>query len=118
MVKKPKKKEDIEKIKRVHDVFLAHSLNLNELTCQKDLTLFKTKLNLIKSEKPRISFKKSTREKYVMIYLDLDIEDDLTLSKAMILNKDASQFETEIQDQGYRIKPNTGLTLKVYELNE
>ena len=41
------KKEDIEKINRVRDVFNAHSLNFNELTCQKDLTLFNNSFHFL-----------------------------------------------------------------------
>ncbi len=124
MNRDPRKPEDIERIKRV--LYLLYSsgsaLNFFERTHQKDLGLFELKLKLIKSEKPRILFKKAPRTKgMIYVYLDLNVNSNSelgnTVSQAKIPTEEADKFEVEIQQQGYVIKTGTGYkTLKIYEL--
>ena len=108
MRKDPKSPEDIEKIKRVLYLLYnsGYSLNFFERTPRKELSLFKIKLEVIKSEKPFIVFRKAKRTKGMTdVFLCLHImyagELANTVSNARISDEEAVKFEVEIKKQGY-----------------
>jgi hypothetical protein len=118
-----KKQEDTERIKRV--LFLLYNseycLNFFEYTHKKHLGTLALKLDIIKSEKPRVLFKKAPRAKDITyVYLDLNIQHKSSLSnkvsKAKVSTEDALNFETEICKRGYTCT-NQNKDFKIYELS-